>query len=483
MLFFISFGSPLSAYANDGTLTVPSASDTGTTLQSSTTSDTGTATVDANTDADSATSGDAVATATDVTISDSTTGLGNPAVQGSFTQNIAGTVIGDVILTPTPIDPIQGGAVSTSTPATGSSNSSQTVTVGAVSGNATVTNNSSAGNATTGNAIAQVNSVTIANSWLVSPTTFIGTVNIFGNLTGDIFMTPNFMPQLVASSSSPSQSNLTASSSVSVNNNVTLSATSGNADVVSNGTAGNATTGNAATGLTIYEVTGQQLNAANSLFVIVNVLGEWQGTIVASNQGAMTAFLADGVTTNSTLSSASNTPPGTVIVNKLTATAQSGNATVSTNDLAGNATSGNAFASINILNLANDTLNISGWMGILFINVYGDWIGNFGFHTPATPVSTTSPDSFQTVQSAVDPPSLNAPEHLLQRTSYITVDAPIQPGIVPLHTSPVVISAAPLRTSTQSPAHSSDITFGLALGVITLLTGIVTTLYILIKRA
>ncbi len=62
----------------------------------------------------------------------------------------------------------------------------------------------------------------------------------------------------------------------------------------------------------------------------------------------------------------------------------------------GNATSGNAETAVNFLNLDNTQFDLTGWFGILFINVFGTWIGNFGVYTP--PVTTTS-DPASTTQT------------------------------------------------------------------------------------
>jgi len=67
------------------------------------------------------------------------------------------------------------------------------------------------------------------------------------------------------------------------------------------------------------------------------------------------------------------------------------NATADKNTAVGNVRSGNADTAVNLLNLNNTQLNLSGWFGVLFINVFGNWIGNFGVAKPATAPVKTNP--------------------------------------------------------------------------------------------
>jgi hypothetical protein len=105
--------------------------------------------------------------------------------------------------------------------------------------------------------------------------------------------------------------------------------------------------------------------------------------IINAPAGATAAELGGGVTqsttnsTNTTLDSATND----LINNNINANATSGNADVSSNTSGGSATSGNADTAVNLLNVENSDLSLSGWFGILFINVFGTWNGSFGSST------------------------------------------------------------------------------------------------------
>jgi hypothetical protein len=80
------------------------------------------------------------------------------------------------------------------------------------------------------------------------------------------------------------------------------------------------------------------------------------------------------------------------INNNVNVNAQSGDADVTHNTSGGNATTGNATASASIVNMINDSLNLNGWFGLLFINVFGTWNGSFGINTSAgDPIVTSNP--------------------------------------------------------------------------------------------
>src|SRR5581483_3509779 len=81
-----------------------------------------------------------------------------------------------------------------------------------------------------------------------------------------------------------------------------------------------------------------------------------------------------------------------VINNNINATATTGDATVADNIMGGNATSGNATVSVNLLNILNSDISLTGWFGVLFINVFGNWSGDFGVITPAVTTVVTSTD-------------------------------------------------------------------------------------------
>jgi len=344
-----------------------------------------------NTNGGSATSGNASAIANVVNILQSAASLqGNLA---TFTSNINGDVNGDLLIDPAQIASLQAATPNdvSNTAINTTANTSMTNTIGvtATSGDATVSSNTNAGDATSGNANAVADVVNLINSIIAARQSFLGVINIYGNLNGNITVPQGFVDSLLAANNSPTTS--TGSSSTTnqttdtINNALTSSATSGSANVSSNTTAGNATTGNAATNVTILNLTGQKVIASNSLLVFVNVLGKWVGLIMNAPAGTTAAALGGGVTSNTvdTPGDVTNKTTNT-ITNNIGLTALSGNATVSDNTHAGNATSGNATTSANLANITQSQFGLSNWFGVLFINVFGNWLGNFGVQQPQT---------------------------------------------------------------------------------------------------
>lgn len=330
----------------------------------------------------------------------------------TFTQNIYGNVQGDILIDPSQLT--SSASLSTNnTPNNLSINSKATgvinndIILNSASGDATVSQNTTAGNATSGNAHAVADIMNVINSVIGSGSSFMGTVNIFGNLDGDILLPPDTLNSLLASGGSPivtqgpnspissagsNTLNAELTNNTNINNLVNLNATTGSAQVSNNTTAGNATSGNAETNLTVLNLTGQQIIGKDAVLVFVNVLGKWVGMIVNAPSGATSAALGGGITTagpnspvaiNRDTATNLNYENNSSINNNVNASALSGNALVTSNTRAGNATSGNATASVNLLNISSSSLSLSNWLGILFINVFGSWNGSFGINTAA----------------------------------------------------------------------------------------------------
>ena len=251
------------------------------------------------------------------------------------------------------------------------------------SGSAKVQGNQSGGNATSGDANTNgtvVNSVHSTVGGGSGIATFTYDVN--GNVVGDITLNGSGS-QADTSSSTNLKAATDVNNKTNLNNDVNLDATSGTATVQGNESKGSATTGSAQTNLTILNLTGHQVTAANSLLVFVNVLGTWVGMIVDA-PGATAAMLGSGViSSTTTVASTANLANSSSITNTVTLAAKTGNALVSGNESGGNATSGSATASANIANISTSTFNLSGWFGVLYINVFGKWLGSFGINTSA----------------------------------------------------------------------------------------------------
>lgn len=355
-----------------------------------------------NTKAGSATTGDASVAANIINNVNSTMTNANNQQAATFVMDIMGDVNGDIMLEPMLLKAMLEAEISGSNTA----NFSNTATIGndvnlnATSGDALVSRNTTAGDATSGSANAMANVMNMVNSMIAANQSFEGTINIYGNLNGDILIAPDFIAQMLANNGIDADASkatvVNARDTQEIVNNVSLAAHSGAALVAGNTSAGNATSGDAETNLVIFNMTGHEIVAANSLLVFINVLGKWVGVIVDAPTGATAAAIGSGVTKNdinpSMVIDASN---HSAITNNLTLTARSGDAAVTNNTTAGNARTGNATASANIANISNSQLGLTGWFGRLFINVFGTWCGSFG-------INTTNCDSVPDASSPVN---------------------------------------------------------------------------------
>lgn len=354
-----------------------------TTIQTSS----GDASVVLNTTAGDASSGDAAANVTVINLLQSSVST-NPESPGVtvYVQDIYGDVTGDITINPQ-LPPYSNQPSELQVNSSSSSSIDNTIEVDASSGDAKVAYNTNAGNASSGDASVAINLINAINSSISSGGTFIGIINIFGSLNGDILLSQEVMSALLASVSNSASVSGTTDSNIAIDNNIQASATSGNASVICNTSASDATSGMASTSVTIVNLTGRQIIGSNALLVFVNVLGNWVGMIVDAPAGSTSSVIAGGgSSTESTVKSSENLS----ITNNIQASATSGNALVLFNTLAGSATSGDASVAINILNIVNSQLHMSDWLGVLFINVFGNWFGSFGVDTIAGGQSNTT---------------------------------------------------------------------------------------------
>jgi len=350
----------------------------------------GDSTVADNTTGGNATTGDAAAIATMLNVVNSSVTTGNNQKVASFTQDIMGDVKGDIVLYPMLLKAMLEAEANKDAASTidvkNNFQIDNNIGLTAQSGDAKVTGNTSAGNAATGSAMAVANVVNILNSMIATQQSFIGTINIYGNLEGDILIAPDFIPQMIANNKQDdsSKTQLSTKDSTNIVNNISAVAESGAAAVLGNTSAGNATTGNADTGVVIFNLTGHEIIAKNSLLVFVNVLGKWVGVIVDAPAGATSALIGNGVTKNEAYAPdlKVNSESNHGITNTISVDAKSGDAVVSGNTMAGGATTGSAVALANIANISGSQFGVSDWFGVLFINVFQNWFGDFGNDTP-----------------------------------------------------------------------------------------------------
>lgn len=385
-------GSSPDTQSDDSTAKNITNNTTGTTLNNTinSTAQSGNATADDNDDIGTVSSGDGNATANVINLLQSQASFAGSGV-ATFTKDIQGDVTGDLLIDPgtltgsTTINPsgLTNAKINNVTDASITNN----INLLAGSGNALANDNDDVDSVASGNANAIADVINMINSVVAANKSFVGTINIYGNYTGNILMPADSLNALLGSASpAPLNTSTVVNNADTTNiaNNVDLAAKSGNATAGNNDSVGSVISGNALTNLTILNLTGHQVIAANSLLVFVNVMGTWVGLIMDAPAGATSAALGGGVTNNAVLADASkiNNTGNFGITNNITAHATSGDATATDNDDVGSVASGNATASANIANLVNSTFSVSNWFGILFINVFGSWHGNFAVMQP-----------------------------------------------------------------------------------------------------
>lgn len=369
---------------------------------------TGDASVTRNTTGGSATTGSANDIANVINILQSSlTASGNSGNVMTFNTSIPGDVTGNLYIDPGTIMQNQsgpnasgnvlqsGGGIQVNNANNGQINNA--ILLNATSGNAAVVGNTSAGSATSGDANAVVNLVNFMNSSVSAGQSFIGAINVQGDLSGDILLPDGLLDRILAANNAVNSSNQDSTTNntnnQTITNDVNVNAQSGSANVSDNTSAGSATTGSAKNMLTVLNMTGSNIIGSNALLVFVNVMGTWTGLIVNA-PGSNSALLGGGITSTDAVASNGfsnvNNTNDMGIHNTITANATTGSADVSHNTTAGDATSGNATTSVNLANILNSNIALSHWFGILFINVMGNWNGSFGFGSPKSQTAGSS---------------------------------------------------------------------------------------------
>ncbi len=434
-----------------------SSSDTTTSVNNTidSTATSGNANASQNTTVADVTSGDASALAAIVNLLQSSVNL-NGAQPIVFVQDVTGTVNGNLLIDPTTLAnslgstaPLYGNNASSNLDASAQALINNDINLSATSGNASASQNTTTGNVQSGSANAVANVVNLINSAINANQSFIGMINIHGNLNGDILVPAEFVNSVLGTGTSTKNGQgaiVTTDGNASITNHINASAQSGNASSISNTTSGNVGTGDANTNVTILNLTSSQTTSKNALLVFVNVMGKWVGLILDAPAGTTSASLGSNDATqqnNDTEHTTANTTSDLQINNTINASATSGDASGVRNTSVGNIQSGNANTGINLLNIMNSQISLSDWFGILFINVFGEWIGNFGTQTavvtqpPATNPGQSQSGSNQTPSNssststsrgaftfvATNSQHRTAP-HTSSRTSYSVVALP-----------------------------------------------------------
>jgi hypothetical protein len=370
----------------------------------------GNAGVQGNTIGGSALTGDAMVIANILNMLQSSW-FGQSSDVSSFIANLDGSIYGDLLIDPSQLAGSSGNS-NVDINVSNNGNINNDIDLVAQSGDANVEDNTQAGNAESGNALALLNLFNLINSSISANKSFIGVLNINGDLNGDILLPEGLLEFLIAASGPNSNNQISSNQDNSLDvdveknrtiiNDVNTDASSGSALVDSNTSAGSATSGTADTKVNTLNLVGQNIQAKNGLLVFINVFGSWIGLIFNAPQGT-NSIATTGPDSNNTINSDNSNSVSvdatedSLINNDIDVSANSGDAAVRHNTQAGDASSGNASVSVNILNMIDSSFDITDWFGVLFINVFGSWIGSFGMDTTAgeNPVGSASGGVFQ----------------------------------------------------------------------------------------
>jgi hypothetical protein len=362
----------------------------------------GDATASKNTTVGDITSGDVEALVTIVNMLQSSVNLhGNQPIL--FTHNVTGAVHGDLVIDPAVLASLgttsgvygDGSSANLSTHAT----INNSVNVNATSGNASALQNTTAGNVQTGSANSIVNVINLINSAINANQSFIGMINIHGNLNGNILVPQEFVDSVLQANTTDVGSNTdtitTTDNNATVTNTITTNAQSGSATATDNSTSGATNTGDANTKVTLLNLTSSHTTSKNALLVFVNVMGTWVGLILDAPPGSTSAALGSSGnnTARNTTNQTANSENNLHINNSINASSTSGNANGSQNTTVGNVQSGDANVGVNLVNILNSQISLSDWFGVLFINVFGTWHGNFGVQNAVNPNNPITPST------------------------------------------------------------------------------------------
>lgn len=321
----------------------------------------------------------------------------------TFTYNINGSHNGDILINPDNILTVSAGSATPNSCPTPTKNTAMNnttinnlVNLFATSGNATVADNGVGGNATTGNATTEADIINLIEALISDRQSFLGVVNVNGSLNGNILLPASAVDSLLKPNQGVTTGNTTATNNINVNNQINLSATSGTAAVTGNGLGGNAKSGNATTILNTCNVVNSNIVGGNVLLVFVNVMGHWYGLLMDAPAGTTNAALGGSISQDVSVPASQVTAINNETVNNVVnLTSITGNAAVRNNGIGGNATTGNASAVADVVNILGSQINLSGWLGVLVINVFGTWNGSLDIQPTTTSHSDTGSNAHQ----------------------------------------------------------------------------------------
>lgn len=250
----------------------------------------------------------------------------------------------------------------------------------------------------TGNAYAAANAVNLVNTNFLDSHYLLVALNNFGSLAGDITLpSADFFTQLFGggTSSLPPSTTVSNTNIAAVTSTTTAVADTGSNTANADG-GGDATvvTGSAVSGATTVNQVNANLVGGTSVFFLVNIIGNWSGTVQGLPEGLTWAPTPTGIAImndsgaesggsgSSGLSSLLVNDTNTATVhNNVQAWALTGDNQVSGGEGGAVVETGDAYASANTVNVVNSNVIGQNWLLAIF-NIFGDWSGNLSFGHP-----------------------------------------------------------------------------------------------------
>jgi hypothetical protein len=247
----------------------------------------------------------------------------------------------------------------------------------------------------TGDAFSLVSSINKVNFVEINSVVHLVTINIFGNLNGNIIL-----PDLTtATTNCPTCGvSLNINNSATVTNNVDSNANTGGNTINGNGSI---STGNATSATNVLNLVNTNILGATDALLFINIFGTWNGSFIGwgdfspQNGGNNLSF---ATTTPETATESANCGcvgdlninNNAIVTNNVTSLANTGDNTI--NGRKGNIQTGNAFSLVSLFNLVNTNfVNSFGFFG--FINVFGNWTGNIGGKSQFDALNSSSNDN------------------------------------------------------------------------------------------
>lgn len=252
----------------------------------------------------------------------------------------------------------------------------------------------------TGNATSLVALVNKINVTLVNSEIHYITINIFGNLNGNIIL-PTLSPtQNCTNCGATNSATLTNQATVTNTTDATANTGSNTIDATGSSTI---STGNATTAINLVNIINELLFGISFNYLFINDFGMWNGNFlgwgdIPATSGGTSLTTASAmpngdISTCSNCTTYTNVSNTATVNNTVSSTANTGGNTITTQGK-GIIVTGDARSIISLINLINSTfINTKGFFA--FINIFGTWNGSIGdaskFITPTpTPSEQTS---------------------------------------------------------------------------------------------